>query len=575
MSLCSCGSFNNYLKTTIFARYKVIQMKILFLLLLLLSLTFSTLAEGDTIVVQTFSWDDPSPEGWGAPYRGIFTFPDDVRSWEKILMIRSLKCDSATKGDKYPCGEWDYHTHTMIYLPDGDTVEGFELGSFITPYGKRLKMGGENGWTWVYDVTDYAPLLKGEVDLKSGNNQELLDMKFIFIEGTPPRDVISLENLYPHGLYKYGELADDSVLKAKKVVLNSNAEAYLLRARISGHGHNGPRNCCEWDSKTHSYYIDEWDHFRWNVWTDCGFNPIYPQGGTWPFDRAGWCPGTKVDEYDFELTPFVHPGDTVMIDYSIEYYKNNGEKDGEFRMSHQLFSYGPPNFRVDAAVEDIIAPSDKNSYSRINPICSNPQILIRNLGETALKTGLLRYGLRGGVKTEFIWNGHLEFLEKEEVFLPQPDWQDYEGSLIFEIELISPNKAKDENPRNNKLSSGIVVPEIMPANFMIYIEPNDLGRDRDNAYALTDECGAIMFYREDFTIDTLYRDMIKLGPGCYEFRLSDKVEDGMNRHWWNYYEDPDQIGKNGKIEFQDMDGNLIRKFPYDFGQELLYRFSVK
>lgn len=549
-------------------------MKNTLLAILILVFSFSLFAQSDTLIVQTFSWDDPSPEGWGAPYRGTFNFPDDDRSWEKILMVRSLKCDSATKGDKYPCGEWDYHTHTVIFRPDGDTLEGFELGSFITPYGKRLVMGGEQGWSWVYDVSDYAPLLKGEVDLKSGNNQELLDMKFIFIEGTPPRDVISVENLYPMGLYKYEQLADDSVLKSREVVLNPEASAYMLRARISGHGHNGPRNCCEWDSKTHSYYINDWDHFRWNVWTDCGFNPIYPQGGTWPFDRAGWCPGTKVDEYDFEMTSFVHPGDTISIDYGIEMYKDNGEKGGEFRMSHQLFTYGPPNFSVDASVEDIIAPSDKDPYSRINPICDGPQVLIRNLGSLPLKTALLRFGLAGGTKTEWVWNGNLEFLEKELVYLPSIDWQDFEESLVFEIELLSPNKAKDENPVNNILSSVVVAPEVMPTSFVIYIEPNDLGRDRDNAYMLTDDCGAEVFSRKDFTQDTLYNDAVNLEAGCYEFRLSDEVEDGMNRHWWYYRDQPEMVGKNGKIEFRDMDGNTLKSFPYDFGQELLYRFRV-
>ena len=550
-------------------------MKCIFSLLLAIFISFVAFSQSDTLIIQTFSWDDPSPEGWSAPYRGTYTFPDDDRTWEKILMVRSLKCDSSTRGDKYPCGEWDYHTHTMIYLPDGDTVEGFELGSFITPYGKRLKMGGEEGWSWIYDVTDYAPLLKGEVDLKSGNNQELLDMKFIFIEGTPPRHVISVENLYPWGLYKYGLLADDSILQAREIILNPEASGYMLRARISGHGHNGPRNCCEWDSKTHSYFIGEWDLFRWNVWTDCGFNPIYPQGGTWPFDRAGWCPGTKVDEYDFELTPVVHAGDTITINYGIEYYTDNGEKDGEFRMSHQFFTYGPPNFKVDAAIEDIIAPTKKDSYSRVNPICSHPRVIIRNLGAVDLKTAILRYGLRGGKKTEFIWTGQLAFLQKEEVFLPQPDWMDFEGDLLFEIELIAPNKQKDENPGNNELSSGVAIPETLPASFIIYLEPNDLGRDRDNEYVITDDCGAIIHSRDDFTADTLYLDHMELSPGCYEFRLTDKVEDGMNRHWWNRYDNPDQVGKNGKIEFRDANGIAIKTFPYDFGQEILYRFTVK
>ncbi|MEE4258006.1 MAG: peptide-N-glycosidase F-related protein [Bacteroidales bacterium] len=547
-----------------------------FLLVFLALLIFQLSdAQPDTLVIQTFSWDDPSPEGWSAPYRGTFDFPDDDRTWEKILMVRKLKCDSATRGDQYPCGEWDYHTHTMVYLPDGDTLEGFELGSFITPYGKRLKMGGEAGWTWVYDVTDYAPLLKGKVDLKSGNNQELLDMKFMFIEGTPPRDVISVQNLWPQGLYKYAHLADDSLLTAREILLDPQAEGYMLRARISGHGHNGPRNCCEWDSKTHTYYIGDWDHFRWNVWTDCGFNAIYPQGGTWPFDRAGWCPGTRVDEHDFELTPFVHPGDTITIDYGIEMYKDNGEKDGEFRMSHQLFTYGPPNFNVDACIEDILAPSDKDVYSRINPICSNPIIVIRNLGKVPLKTAVIKYGLKGGPEARYTWAGHLEFLEKEQVVLPAPDWQNFEGKLAFEVKLLDPNGETDERPQNNSMRSVVVAPEVLPDEFILYIEPNDLDRDRDNSYFLTDECGSVAYAREDFTSDTLFMDKVSLEPGCYEFRLTDKVEDGMNRHWWYYYENPEMMGKNGRIEIHDMNGNVIRKFPYDFGQEILYRFVVK
>jgi len=387
--------------------------------------------------------------------------------------------------------------------------------------------------------------------------------------------VISVENLYPQGLYRYSELADDSVLKARDLVLNPSAGSYMLRARISGHGHKGPRNCCEWDSKTHSYYINGWDHFRWNVWKDCGFNPIYPQGGTWPFDRAGWCPGTKVDEYDFDLTPFVHPGDTVTIDYSIEMYRDNGEKDGEFRMSHQLFTYGPPNFRLDAAIEDIIAPSDKDSYSRVNPICGSPVVVIRNLGAQPLQKLTITYGLKDGPRAEYLWTGSLGFLEREEVSLPAPDWMDFEGPTVFEVSLSEPNGKDDERPHNNLMHSKVVAPELLPAEFVLYIEPNDLGRDRDNAYTISDACGAVLMERADFTTDTLFRDTIRLAGGCYEFRLTDKVEDGMNRRWWYYYDNPELMGKNGKVEIHDTEGNVLRKFPYDFGQEILYRFRVK
>jgi hypothetical protein len=53
------------------------------------------------------------------------------------------------------------------------------------------------------------------------------------------------------------------------------------------------------------------------------------------------------------------------------------------------------------------------------------------------------------------------------------------------------------------------------------------------------------------------------------------MEDGMNRHWWLRNSDPELVGRNGKIEFRSIDGEVIRRFPYDFGQELLFRFRVK
>lgn len=534
----------------------------------------SLYAQRDTIVVQAFTFDDPSPEGWNQHYRGTFMFPMGPLKFEKILMVRTLKCDSSTKGDKFPCGEWDYLTHTLVYKPLGDTVESFQLGSFVTPYGKRLELGGDKGWSWTYDVTDYAPLLRGEVDISSGNNQELLDLKFLLIPGTPPRHVIAMENLYPFGTYKYSDLADDSVLKAKKIILRKDASGIMLRARISGHGHSGPRNCCEWDSKTHTYYINEWEHFRWNVWTDCSFNPIYPQGGTWPFDRAGWCPGSRVDEYDFELTGLVQPGDTMDINYGIEAYKDNGEKDGEFRMSHQLFYYGPPNFKTDARMEDIIAPNAKDSYGRVNPICSNPRIIIRNTGQNTMKTLDITYGLKGGDQSTFTWYGQLEFLEQEEVNLPPPSWEGLSKTPVFQVTVDNPNGIEDDYPMNNTMTSMVKLPEILPGSFVLHIETNDLGRAVDNSYTISNDCGEIIFERSIFEDDMIYNDTISLTDGCYEFRLIDAMEDGMIRHWWNYYENPDEIGKNGKVGIHNSNGEVIRPFTYDFGQEVLFRFRI-
>ena len=75
--------------------------------------------KGDTIEVQTFTFEDEGPNAWGA-YRGTFDFPPAENTYRKILMYQTLKCDPSTKQDNFDCGEWDYLTYT--YLVDSTGV---------------------------------------------------------------------------------------------------------------------------------------------------------------------------------------------------------------------------------------------------------------------------------------------------------------------------------------------------------------------------------------------------------------------------------------------------------------------
>ncbi len=527
-----------------------------------------TAAPGDSLTVQLFTFEDITKR------RGWFELPDDNRTWQKIYMIRTLKCDEKTTRDKYPCGEWDYSTHTLLYIHKPDSiVEKFELENFVTPYGKRLDLG-EDGWTYTYDVTDYAPLLKGRIDISSGNTQELLDMKFVFIEGTPPRNVLKVENLYPWGNYKYEKLALDSVLTPFQLVLHPEAAAYMLRGRISGHGHYGPRNCCEWDAKTHTYYNKKQVLFKWNVWKNCGNNPIYPQGGTWQFDRAGWCPGTAVDTYDFELTNKVNPGDTLEFDYGIEMFTDNGEKGGNYIQSHQLFSYGPPNFTNDAAVSDIIAPSGKDEYSRLNPICKDPEIVIQNTGKNPLRTLTITYGLASGEKLTYTWHGNLNFLEKENVILPQMTWATLEEHPVFEVKIEKPNGTTDQYSWNNTMTSRVVIPDELPTEVTLLIEAQSFGRAKDNGYRLINANGEVLYGKDQLEDGEVVKEKMLLPNGCYELVVFDRKEDGMIRKWWYRRSNPDKVGKNGRIALLDNDGNVLKELKYDFAEQEMYRFRV-
>ena len=530
---------------------------------------------GDTLRINPITFNDPSPVGWNAQYTTIVQFPEDKIRWSKILMVQTLKCDSTTAGDKYPCGEWDYIWNTLIEVPQGDSTEVFSLGSFVTPYGKRLKLGGEKGWEWVYDISEYAPLLKGPRELITGNNQELLNLEFVFIRGVPSREVLSVENVYPYGEYKYEYLSTDSLLPERHLILSKDASAFSLKSTISGHGHAGSYNCCEWDSKTHTYRINGREIFRWNVWKDCGNNPIYPQGGTWPFDRAGWCPGSKVDEYEFELTPLVSPGDTITLDYSIEPFSDNGEKEGTLRMSHQLFSYGPPSFRYDATVVEILIPNSKDRYSRMNPSAGNPVVVIKNKGAYPIKDMVIEYGFAGLRKKKITWNGNLEFLEAEEVTLPALNWKHMRESGAFEVELVLPRTIQDEYPENNLLRSDFEKPHSLPQEFILSIQTNNLGRSSENKYYISDVSGVIWYYEDEFKDSAIYKIPIELARGVYQFKFSDDMEDGISQHWWNRNAAPNQVGINGSVHFESTSGDTLLIFPPDYGQELLLNFIVE
>ena len=559
--------------------------KILLWALLILSAHIYA-SPGDTLVIQTFTFDSITTR------RGVFSFPENPEDFAKILMVYTLKCDPKTPHDKYDCGEWDYCTYTRIYSPNllkpADTAnkEPFiELARFITPYGIRLDLG-PNGFSWIYDASDYAPLLKGKVDLAAGNGQELIDLKFLFIKGKAPRKVLSVKDLWPYSSDVYKDLADNKVKSAIEVIPSKEATTFRLKTRISGHGHFGPENCCEWVPKNHFWIINNDTIDKWKIWRDCGMNPVYPQGGTWQFDRAGWCPGTFVYTHDLELSTFINNDKPFSLDYAIQPYDTaNGESGGNYEIAIQLVEYGKPTFKRDAAIADIIAPSTKDEYRRENPISLNPIIEIENLGSDTLKNATIIYGLVNGLTSEFEWSGALPFMGKAKVTLPIPDWGILtpdparpEASLKkgarFFAEIKRPNNKKDKNRLNNRMESIVSSPAIFPQSFIMEVKTNSFGRAADNTAVIYDANNNTVFSYPQFADDSTYRIPIELKPGAYRFVFSDKNEDGLIKHWWLRNDDPDKVGNNGSLKLLRNDDSLLFDFGYDWAQEASLEFFI-
>ncbi|HPB25149.1 MAG TPA: peptide-N-glycosidase F-related protein [Bacteroidales bacterium] len=452
--------------------------------------------------------------------------------------------------------QWYYYSEHF------EVVNRFELGRYITPYGNGLSLG--NGITWIFDLSDYRPLLKDSVHLSAGNWQELMDMRFEFILGTPSRDPLSIKNLW-NGNFDYG-FADNPIenrLTPKKIIIPSNAVNVRWKSRVTGHGMDTPQNCAEFCPKYHFYKVNGVQQYQQLVWRDnCALNPLYPQGGTWVYSRSNWCPGAEVRTYDFEITPFVTPGDTATLDHDVQPYTHTGGWD-YYQIEDQLVTYGPYNFTKDAEVYEIKTPSRNFLYKRMNPICNNPLITIRNNGSDTLKTLTITYGLEGGTPSTFNWSGSLAPTAKADVQLEHFSWAVNSGT--FYASVSQPNGVQDEYPLNDRMTTGYDGAQEFPADIIFEVKTNNY--PGENEYTVKDDLGNVLLHKTFSQANATYQDTLHLAQGCYEFRFTDNDDDGL--YWWAATGDG-----SGYCRIRRANGLLFKAYGSDFGREIYQQFTV-
>lgn len=444
----------------------------------------------------------------------------------------------------------------------------FELLSLVTPYGNGLNLGPE-GKTFTFDVTDFTPILKGNKRLSiemGGQNQEELDIKFLFIEGTPSRDVLDIRNIWPFSRGYYQSIQEDRVFEPRMLRIPSDVHQAKIRASITGHGQNG-----EFVARNHRIHLNNNKIYDFEVWKECAYNPIYPQGGTWIYDRAGWCPGMATDLHEFEIIPEVSPGDEVEIEYEV-----NGPymDQANYLVSNQLVYYGEANFYRDAALESIVRPNQEAvEFARFNPNCTDPAIIIKNNGSTTLKSLLITYGVEGVSEKSFTWTGQLDFLEKTQVDLPIESLSFYGVDSIntFFVRIDQPNGGSDEYTPNNALTSTYRLTDVYEGSERWLLRVRTNSRAIENAYSLVDQQGNVILSRQNLSNNTTYDDEISLPAGCYHFEITDTGNDGLS--FWN-----NPGAGSGWVSIRRMVNDNISfekiKFESDFGAEFQYDFII-
>ena len=449
-----------------------------------------------------------------------------------------------------------------------EVIDRYELYRFITPYGIGLDLD-EDGWTWKYDVTDYMHLLRDSVELQAGNWQELLDLKFHFIEGAPAREVRGMEAFWKG---QYGLANFDANIVDHLYTPGPGEEMWRLKTRASGHGFGSGNNCAEFCYNTHRVKVNGEEQWSWEIMQECADNALFPQGGTWIYDRAGWCPGAPTETRDMELTPLLDGATPFTVDYDIDY-----DPDGNYRFEGQIVAYGPALHALDAEIVEVIAPNGSKLSSRTNPICDRPQVLLRNSGSTPLTSCTITFGLEDNLQAH-TWTGELGFLEEEVVDLVALDanlWDgDEEEELTFIARVSSPNGGTDEVAWNDEVRSTFR----RPPTYTYMEDPGDEDDNRliifvrtntapwENSAKLTHQDGTVYLDRTYPEANTQYRDTVYLNQGCYTFEFQDYDDDGIS-FWANN-------DGGGFVRLRKVGGNWIT-FEADFGKSIIHNFHFE
>lgn len=496
-------------------------------------------AVGDTTTIYAHQTQHLS---WYQNYDTGVVFPDGSTSYRKVLMTFTLgkyDCGNgynpATAGETSQgrsgwCADWDYDLHIMLMKPSGDTLS---LGEVITPYANTTMPIFP--WSWkhdyVYDVTDFYPLLKDSATMRifyagwSGGFTGTV--KFEFIEGTPPREVLGVKNLWGGSKveFKYGDsVSINDMIDVKTEMPPTGTQFGALRTIISGHGMDA-NGCSEFCSKWYQLMVNGSNVGQTDIWkSNCGSNQLYPQSGTWIYDRGNWCPGEAVVPFYQEFPSMFLASPNYTVDLNFQPY-TSPQRSAAYKISSSVIYYGGWNHTVDASLDKILSPTNDANYYRQNAICGQPEILVKNTGATTINNITFNYGITGGTPQTYTHTINLE--ANKEATIKLPYFSDLTSMTAaegeFNVEITKVNGAVDEDTSNNKMSSKFNrSPEWASGNFEITLKTsgNINGYVNRTNWKITNiSTGAVVDSREINTASTTTVDTVVIPNGCYKIEL--------------------------------------------------------
>jgi hypothetical protein len=528
---------------------------------------FASAKAADTLHVITHNRETivTNPSKGFNEYRRWGVFPSANTPVRKIVLHVKFACP-----DTMRCADWDYLDFITIKRTGGEkgANKDFEIARMLTPYGGAFNKDWK--FNWEVDITDFSLLLRDSVEIEYNHtgyesNKDrgwLVTLDFEIIKGRPVAEPVSIQKIYG-GAYKYGDSAASIETFLKPVSFAREKDAAFAKFRIlqTGHGANRGDACGEFCSKKREIVFNGNVIDTRPVWKKCGDNPLYPQAGTWIYDRANWCPGYLQipDEY---LLPVK---DQNTIDVNMEPYEARPSEAVE-NIAAYIIQYKKATTKNDAAILDIAVPATKGTYLRSNPACSNARIIIRNNGTNNLKSLQIQYGTNGFTPKRYQWKGDLGLNQQTGIELPGLIDANKTNNY-FTVTLLKPNNRADEFSADNSMASRFEKVPVHGKELVLALKTNN--QPQHNAYILQNSEGKVVYQKQFDSTEKnqLFRDTLRLTPGCYELLVKDTGDDGLE-FWAN------PRGGRGFARLQDVKGNLLKQFESDFGSSIYYSFIV-
>ena len=512
--------------------------------LLLLSTTALFAADGDTTTVVAQSAIQMDHYG---NFDEPVVFPSGTTTYRNITMefeLGKYACPGYNPNNPGEganqtgwCGDWDYDVHVILCTPGGDTVE---LGRLITPYANSNFPRTPITWkhAYLYDVSDYYPLLKDSATIRimySGYSWGFTGtVKFHLTEGTPAREVLAVKPLWQRS-YNYGNATDaiDTALHTQTLTVPTGTVAADMKLIITGHGGDNTENCAEFCKKWYQFKVNGNMVDQTDIWRDdCGSNFIYPQSGTWVYDRGNWCPGDLVRVNNHSVPPADLTSGTFTTRLDFQPY-TSGNNNASYKIAGTMFFYGDFNHTVDLAIEEVISPNNEETYYRSNPICGEPRIKVKNYGSDAVTSVEFEYGVEGQTMSTYTWTNNLASLATAEVTLPSiPSLNTVTGTNEFVVKIVKVNGSVDEELFNNEMTTTFTsAPKWEGGNFYVNLKMTGgiQGYVNKVNWTISDMAGNVLFNRNGTINSTNYLDTVHLENGCYKLDVdAGYIGYGMN-----------------------------------------------